>query len=156
MASKKLNLYLHAIGRNSEYTALLNHALQLNKIKHMLAESAAIPEHLIKHCELGPLSGNQLTLLAANASVAARLKHMVPSILQKIQKKGWQISSIKVRIQKPALDKCAESISKQKMRSLKPKISGTGLKSLNRLALSLPDSELKTSIQRLLKKTGFN
>ncbi|SEN01657.1 DciA family protein [Nitrosomonas marina] len=156
MASKKLNLYLHAIGRNSEYTALFNHALQLNKIKHMLAESAAIPEHLAKHCELGPLSRSRLTLLAANASVAARLKHMAPSILQKIQKKGWQISSIKVQIQKPAFGNCAESIPKQKTRSLKPKISSTGLKSLNRLALSLPDSELKTSIRRLLKKSSVD
>lgn len=151
MASKKLNIYLHALRDNPEYTVLFSHAHQLNKMEHMLSASAAIPTHLIEYCKLGPLSHNQLILLAANASVAARLKHMTPSILQKLQKIGWQISSIKIRIQQPAGDSHATSFSKRQ-RDPKPRISSAGIESLNRLANTLADSELKNSIQQLLKK----
>nr|WP_177166677.1 DciA family protein [Nitrosomonas sp. Nm51] len=124
-------------------------------MEHMLAASAAIPAHLLEHCKLGPLFRSQLTLLAENASVAARLKHMTPSILQKLQKKGWQISSIKVRIQKPASGNPATTFPKQQPGNPKPGISSAGIEYLNRLAHTLPDCELRRSIEHLLRNQSY-
>ena len=151
MTSQNIKTYLRILGRNPEYTDLLKRVNQLNKMEQMLAASSIIPAHLNKHCKIGPFSHGQLTLLAENASVATKLKHISPSILLKIQKLGWNIKSIKVLVQKP--DHFDQPAMQQQgaPKPQKPKISHAGIESLDRLTRTLPDSELKHSIQRLLK-----
>lgn len=152
MTSQNIKTYLLTLGRNPEYTDLFNRAGQLNKMEHVLSASSIIPAHLNEHCKLGPFSHGQLTLLAENASIATKLKHISPSLLLKIQKLGWKVTSIKILVQKPDyLNHTALQQKKAVHKSKKPKISNEGIKSLNRLAQTLPDSALKHSIQQLLK-----
>ena len=152
MTSQNIKNFLRILGNNPEYSDLLNRANRLNKMKHILTASAVIPPHLQNHCELGQLSHGQLTLLAKNASVAAKLKHISPSLLQKIQKLGWKISAIKILVQKPDHPDHTETHQECSLNSQKTKISPAGIENLNRLASTLPDSELKDSIQQLVKK----
>ena len=152
MTSQNIKTYLRTLGRNPEYTDLFNQAIQLNKMEQVLTASAIIPAHLNKHYKLGPIMHGRLTLLAENASVAAKLKHISPSLLQKIQKLGWKITAIKILVQKPDTANYTAIADKEKTFNFKkPKISNAGIKSLDRLASTLPDSELKNSIQQLLK-----
>ena len=151
MTSQKIKTYLRILGKNTENTDLFNRADQLNKMNHILAASSIIPAHLNEHCKLGPFTRGQLTLLADNASVATKLKHISPSILQKIQKLGWKVTSIRILVQKPDVLDHTTLHQNRKPKSKKPNISTAGINSLNRLAHTLPDSELKHSIQRLLK-----
>ncbi|MCB1984471.1 MAG: DUF721 domain-containing protein [Burkholderiales bacterium] len=120
-------------------------------MEHMLSASSIIPARLNQHCKLGPFFNGQLTLLAENASVASKLKHISPSLLLKIQKLGWKVTSIRILVQKP--DDVGHTVLHQKrtLKFKKPKISNAGINSLNRFANTLPDSELKHSIQKLLK-----
>ncbi|HBV21126.1 MAG TPA: DciA family protein [Nitrosomonas sp.] len=152
MTSQNIKTYLRTLGKNPEYTDLFNQVTQLNKMQQMLTASAVIPAHLNKHCQLGQITHGRLTLLAENASVAAKLKHISPSLLQKIQNLGWQITAIKIMVQKPGhASSTAVSHQGKTPHFKKTKISNTGVECLNRLARTLPDSELKNSIQRLLK-----
>ncbi|PTN08876.1 DciA family protein [Nitrosomonas aestuarii] len=152
MTSQNIKKYLRTLGRNPEYTDLFNQVTQLNKMQQMLTTSTVIPIHLIKHCQLGQITRGRLTLLAENASVAAKLKHISPSILQKIQNLGWEITAIKILVQKPGhTSSTAISHPVKTFHLKKTKISNAGIECLNRLTLTLPDSELKNSIQRLLK-----
>ncbi len=152
MTSQNIKTYLRTLGKNPEYTDLFNQVTQLNKMQRMLAASDVIPAHLNKHCQLGQIRHGRLTLLAENASVAAKLKHISPSLLQKIQNLGWQITTIKIMMQKPGhASSTAASHQGETLHFRKTKISNAGVECLNRLACTLPDSELKHSIQRLLK-----
>ncbi len=46
----------------------------------------------------GPVDGNCWTLLAAHNPAAAKLRQMLPDLLQRLQQGGWQGTSIKVRV----------------------------------------------------------
>ncbi|MDR4516191.1 MAG: DUF721 domain-containing protein [Nitrosomonas sp.] len=151
MTSQNIKTYLRALGKNPEHADLFNRAGQIKKMERMFAAASIIPAHLSKHYKLGPFSNGQLTLLAENASVATKLKHISPSLLLKMQNKGWKVSSIKIMVQKPdCLDHTALR-QKEALKSRKPGISHRGIASLSRFADTLPDSELKHSIQQLLK-----
>lgn len=152
MASQTITTYLRALGRKTEYAELLARANQLTQLKQKMTASAIIPAHLIKHCELGPLSHGKLTLFAHNASVATKLKHISPSLLLKLQKLEWNVTAIKILVQKP--DCTLNTLENQEKPSLsnKPKLSQAGIDNLNKLVRTLPDSELKQSIQSILLK----
>lgn len=156
MPSQNITAYLNALGRNTEYAELFTRANQLYQLKQKITAAAVIPAHLMHHCDLGPLSHGILTLFANNASVATRLRHISPSLLKKIQKTGWHITAIKIRVQKP--DHLRNNISSNQRQSYanKPRISQAGIDNLNALARTLPDSELKLSVQSLLQKHQQN
>ena len=151
MSSQKLNIYLNALGKNPEYKAIFSHANQLNQIEHILVASAVIPSQLLAHCKIGPLCRNQLVLLAENASIAAKLKHIAPSIINKLHKNGWKIDLVKVQVQNPGHIARVETSRKNESGTPRSGISGVGIESLNRFAKTLRDSELKDCIARLIK-----
>jgi hypothetical protein len=45
------------------------------------------------------VDGDCWTLLAAHNPAAAKLRQMLPALLQRLQDRGWQGTSIKVRVQ---------------------------------------------------------
>jgi hypothetical protein len=47
----------------------------------------------------GPVDGDCWTLLAAHNPAAAKLRQMLPDLLQRLQERGWQGTAIKVRVQ---------------------------------------------------------
>ncbi len=153
MSSQKLNIYLNTLGKNPEYKAIFSHANQLDQIERILIASAAIPKHLLIHCKIGPLSRNQLILLTETASIAAKLKHIAPSIVSKLHQKGWKIASIRVQVQNPGKTTQGMTFQREKQNAPNPspRISAAGIENLNRLAQTLTDSELKLSIKQLLE-----
>lgn len=159
MASLNIKSFLRTLEQTSDHLDLLKRAKQLNQIMQSMTTSGAIPQSLSGHYRLGPLMNGTLILLANNASVAAKLKHISPSILSKIRQSGWKITTIKIKLQKPDSNKykdvdsnCPINQPPHNKSKYQPKIlSQTGVENLNNLAHSLPDSELKSSIQHLLK-----
>jgi hypothetical protein len=63
------------------------------------AVADAIPAALRPHVRSGPLDDDGWTILAANAAVAAKLRHLVPLLAQMLHEKGWEATSIRVRVQ---------------------------------------------------------
>jgi len=158
MTSLNIKSFLRTLEQNPEYVDLLARANQLNKIRQAIARADVIPAPINKHYKLGSLSQGTLIILAENASVATKLKHISPSILSKIQQWGWKITTIKIKLQKPDLNSSCNINSNQTTefckRPAQKRLSQSGIESLNHLAQTLPESELKRSIHALLRTCG--
>ena len=61
-----------------------------------------LPAALAAHVRPGPLDASGWSLLAANASVAAKLRQLQPRLEQVLQERGWEASAIRVKVQAPA------------------------------------------------------
>ncbi|MET0381873.1 MAG: hypothetical protein ABW032_00455 [Burkholderiaceae bacterium] len=58
-----------------------------------------LPDPLRQHVRAGPLDDQGWTLLALNAAVAAKLRHLLPLLAETLVAKGWQATSIRVKVQ---------------------------------------------------------
>jgi hypothetical protein len=58
-----------------------------------------LPGQLRQHLRAGPLDDDGWTLLAANSAVAAKLRHLLPTLAETLVAKGWQATSIRVKVQ---------------------------------------------------------
>jgi len=58
-----------------------------------------LPGPLRQHLRAGPLDDEGWTLLAANAAVAAKLRHLLPTLAETLVAKGWQATAIRVKVQ---------------------------------------------------------
>lgn len=58
-----------------------------------------LPPPLRADVRPGPVDGDCWTLLAAHNAAAAKLRQMLPLLLQRLQAGGWQGTSIRVRVQ---------------------------------------------------------
>ena len=72
---------------------------------------AALPQ-LFLYCQVLHLDADQLTVAAPNSALASKLKQLLPKLLDALQKAGWQINAIRIKVQvNPILDK--EPVEKQ-------------------------------------------
>lgn len=60
---------------------------------------AALPGALAEHVAPGPVDDEGWSLLAANAAVAAKLRQIKPRLERLLQERGWQVSSIRIKVQ---------------------------------------------------------
>jgi hypothetical protein len=59
---------------------------------------AALPE-LFKSCGVLRFHAGELVLTATNAAMASRLKQNVPNLQQELGKTGWEVISIRIKVQ---------------------------------------------------------
>jgi hypothetical protein len=60
---------------------------------------SSLPMTLTPHVKPGPVDEEGWSLLAANASVAAKLRQLQPRLEDVLRERGWQVSSIRVKVQ---------------------------------------------------------
>jgi len=78
----------------------------LASLRQRLADSAArldalrdvLPAALQAHVAAGPLDDESWSLLAANAAVAAKLRHLQPLLEQALQQRGWPPRTLRVKV----------------------------------------------------------
>lgn len=58
-----------------------------------------LPAALAPHVKPGPVDELGWSLLAANASVAAKLRQLQPRLEEVLRERGWQVSAIRVKVQ---------------------------------------------------------
>ena len=58
-----------------------------------------LPAALAPHVKPGPVDALGWSLLAANASVAAKLRQLQPRLEEVLRERGWQVSAIRVKVQ---------------------------------------------------------
>ena len=58
-----------------------------------------LPAALVAHIRPGPLDEQGWSLLAANAAVAAKLRHLQPRLEEALRQRGWQGSVIRIKVQ---------------------------------------------------------
>ena len=85
----------------------LQQSVPLARLQHLILDSNArfaairpgLPATLINHVKPGPVDDAGWSLLAANASVAAKLRQLQPRLEEILRERGWQVSVIRVKVQ---------------------------------------------------------
>ena len=150
MTSYKVNSYLNLLGKTPEYKNLFSLAQQL--CENQLTFSRLIPAHLAPHCGLSQISNGRLTIMAENGAIASKLKQISPSLLLKLQELGWEVTAIQILVQAHYIAKNTKPLADKGYIKKKIKLSRAGKDCLNQLAATLPDSELKNTIQCFVRK----
>lgn len=78
-------------------TRLREHAARLIRLQAILARE--LPPHLAEVCGVANLKGAELVIHARGGAVAARLKQMVPSLLESYAGEGVLLTAIKIRVE---------------------------------------------------------
>jgi hypothetical protein len=140
MTSSKLSAYFHDI------PLLQQRGLErLTELQKCYVE--AIPSELAAASRVGDLEGNILIIMAFNGPVAAKIKLLLPSVLEKIQLNFQQVTGIRVVLQvnmSHVFTKPTKHVT----------ASSQALKSLAELESGLAASPVKSALQKLLKRQG--
>lgn len=145
MRPHKVDSYLDLLGKTPEYASLFSSARLMHEAQSTFFKF--IPEQLTPYCRLGRISDGKLTVLVENGAVASKLKQISPSLLLKLQQRGWEVTSFQILVQAYNSARNSRPSEKQGYSNKKLKLSSTGKKCLAQLAATMPDSELKNIIQ---------
>lgn len=137
--SQRLNSYF---GASQELLQLTRKAGRLAGLQRLYEQLA--PVSLARASHVLQLEQNTLLLAADNGAVAAKLRQLAPQLALLFQNGGCEVTGIQVRVQ--------VSAPPVKPAAVPATLSATGRKRLTELADTLPDSPLKSSLQRLAAK----
>jgi len=87
-----------------------------------------------------------LSIAVANSTIAAKLRHLAPELVVKLQSRGCEISGIRVKVQ--------VSFDRNPSRSRPRALSVTAQNALNEFSLGLDNSPLKATLSRMTKNKG--
>jgi hypothetical protein len=122
--------------------ALLQQAQKLLALQKAWNEIA--PKPLAAASRVGAVRQQTLIVYANNGAVAGKLRQLVPSLLEKIQKQGVEVTAIRVDVQVDALP------PEKKPKDLT--VSHNALSSLGKLEQGLADSPLKNALHALIQR----
>ena len=142
MPARKLGFYFDA---TPALQSLVRQAQRLIEMQQVFTEIA--PEPLAQSGRVGQFARSSLLLFADNGAVAAKLKQLTPSLLVKFQKRGYEVTAIRVEVQPPS----RPAPPRKKIR-----LSGKATDHLRELAASLPASPLRAALEGLLARASYN
>ncbi|MDN7996258.1 DUF721 domain-containing protein [Burkholderia multivorans] len=132
------------LGRADAFAALRAGVEQVASLQRDLA--ALLPDYLAAHVEPGFVKEGTLTLFAAHNALAARLRQVEPRLLADLQKRGWPVSTLRVRVR----PKDAPEPAPQKQARMTP----AGAAALRDLADHLAPSPLQAALARMAARHG--
>ena len=94
MPTQKISFWLTA---PPEVKALTKKVSHLSRLQQVFCEAA--PPQLARACRVSNLRAGTLVVLADNPAVAAKLRHLAPSLLNKVQKFEAEVTGIRVQAQ---------------------------------------------------------
>lgn len=137
--SQRLNSYFDASQELRQLSHKVEQLLALQRhYEQVVPSSLACASHVMQ------LDQQTLTLAADNGAVAAKLRQLAPRLAHLLQESGHEVTVIQVKVQ-VTLPPSTPSTSPAAL-------SSTGQKQLIASAEKLPDSLLKSALQRLAKK----
>jgi hypothetical protein len=143
MSARSLDAYLNAPGGLARLSA---HAGRLVKLQRVFERVA--PSYLAASSRVANFKSGVVVIHADSGAVAAKLRQMLPSLVDEFSSKGAEITEIQVKVQ-------PSNIAPQQIRGrLAPKVSAHAKAALTRLEADLPeDSPLKEPLGRLVKRS---
>lgn len=124
---------------DSELRPLLVKAQALSALQHHFASVA--PPHLAQSSQVLSLRAGILSVAVANATIAAKLRQLVPELIVMLQNCDCEVSGIRVKVQVSFNGSQPE---------LKPRILGKAAQdALGELSQSLGDSPLKLALKKM-------
>jgi len=92
------------------------------------------PDNMAQFSHISSIKNNQFTVYANNNAVAAKIKLLIPSLLIKLEKQGYEVTAIRVKVQAKSsplpVPKFRKSLSTEaihQLQKLEVKLSGTSL-----------------------------
>ena len=67
--------------------------------ERLKAVQPLIPEPLRPAVKAGPIDGTSWCLLVSNNAAAAKLRQILPAIRSRLVDRGWQVTSIRLKVQ---------------------------------------------------------
>lgn len=129
-------------GANLIATAQRMLALQHN-VQHLL------PEPLATACLVLKWQEGNLTLGIPSAAHSAKLRQVVPRLVQGLQQQGWQVNEIRVKVQA----RRDPPGSYPQPKGPGPEVDATGLAAFAALEEALPEGDpVKDAVLRLLRR----
>ena len=120
-----------------------------NRVDHLAGLQSIwddiVPQALRPYARVGGISHRRITLFADNGAVAAKIKLLAPTLLKNLKIKGVEVTSIRVEVQ-------VKSIPQRPPKHPRH-LSREAASSLSALAGTLPDSQLRSALERLAEKT---
>lgn len=120
-----------------------------NRMARLQADCAVVLPAMFGNCDVISFQEAILVLAVPSSALAARLKQMLPKLQTSLQGRGWQVESIRLKVQMArAVDE------KPQMRTLE--LPPTALRAFEELAESLPETaqnkELVAALRALAAK----
>jgi len=141
MPAHKIGLLLAA---SDNLKVLSAKARRLLELQRMFFDSA--PRSLARASRVKNYYAGTLFLVAENAAVAAKLRQMTPRLLSKIRTQGIEVTKIHVSVQ------VSQPSPEPRVSSRKKILSNDCIDEFTKLAELLPDSPLKSSITRMVRR----
>ena len=135
MPTRKLGSYFDS---NPALQSLVKEASRLIEMQKVFA--AIAPPPLARSGRVGRFAHGSLLLLADNGAVAAKLLQLVPSLLVKFQKRGYEVTAIRVTAQPPS----HAAVPHKNM-----KLSHKARAYLSKLASGLPATPLRIALEKM-------
>jgi len=126
--------------RSGTILATVQHLMQAQRVVR-----AALSGAMGAACQVAMIDGDKMTMLVPSAAHAAKLRQMTPAICRALQRKGWAVSDIHIKITLQAPQSAAPVV-----RHGVP-LGEQGLQAFSDLALTLPAGPLADAVQRLLR-----
>lgn len=139
MSAQKLQSWLAS---GAVLSSLAHQAAALGNLQRVWETLAPAP--LGSACRVGGIKESVLLLYANNGAVAAKVRQLAPSLLEKLKKKGLEVTSIQVRVQ---VDVMGEPVRLPKNRVL----DEVARESLRDLAEHLEESPLRAALEKMLR-----
>jgi len=105
--------------------------------------NAIAPDNLAKFSRASSIKNKQLNVYADNSVVAAKIKHLLPSLLIQLQKQVCEVTAIRVKVQVKS--------SPQPRRKTLRKLTPAAVSSLKELSEKLAGTALGDALDKLCK-----
>ncbi|MDD2915503.1 MAG: DUF721 domain-containing protein [Gallionella sp.] len=128
------------LGSDSELRPLVAKAQALLLLQNRFAGVA--PPGLAQFSQVLGLQAGVLSIAVANATIAAKLRQLVPELVTGLQKGGCEVSGIRVKVQVSFAQKPPEFRQR--------KLGKEARDALNAFSQSLDDSPLKLALKKMI------
>ncbi|EAY69816.1 hypothetical protein BDAG_02585 [Burkholderia dolosa AU0158] len=132
------------LGRTDAFAALRAGVEQVASLQRDLG--ALLPDYLANHVEPGSIKDGTLTLFAAHNALAARLRQVEPRLLADLQKRGWPVATLRVRVR--------PKDAPEPPRVKQARMTSAGAAALRELADHLEPSPLQAALARMAARHG--
>jgi hypothetical protein len=120
--------------------ALMPQAKRLIELREIL--SSLLPAPLARRCSVANYKQGRVVIFASNGATAAKLKLMLPALLEQLSRRAMEVTGLEVAVQVPE--------SEHQVPEKYAKMSQEAASGLAELCEQLPDSELKTALSRIV------
>ncbi|HKW38127.1 MAG TPA: DUF721 domain-containing protein [Burkholderiales bacterium] len=121
-------------------SALIPQTERLIELRETL--SSLLPESLARHCSVANFKQGRVVVFASNGATAAKLKLMLPALLERLSGRVAEVTGMEVTVQAPVPP--AQAVEKSAT------ISSDAIAGLAGFCEQLPDSELKSTLARIV------